>query len=740
MSLPADERGPRQRREDRLHGPERRLARDRRGLALPLHRRRAAVAETPTRPSRARSPSGPNEAAEQFVPDAPPVDDSELLRPPPLEIEQAAAAAGRTRLPAPLLRRVKASRARPHADRALPLVRAGAGGADRAAQGAGSSRARRAQHDAPGAPRAAAAAQSAQALAPAAAASRRASRARRRGGGGRRRATRSRPGRRRGRAPAPARGAESARTVRRRGAARAGAGRWRRCVAPAIGPGEPRRGAVVPQPVLGVADSEMKLMGAAPRASRRGVGLPAPAARGRRRRRRRQPRSSSRRPAAARLARPASSSSCATPTRTGWQVVETPGRRAAAARTAASSPTSCSARDHPATAAACWSAATRTRRPADSTRSTVLRRDPGGRFQVLPRAAGRTSCLPASEAEPGRGAAPRSGSGRVAVAAFDATTAGTAAFFGARARASRTRSLHFDGAGTGRASRSSVPGGLERRASRSSRSPRPAATTPGCSRAPPGARPRRRAVRAHETGAEPALGRARPRRAAVRRALRRRRPGSTSVQPLADGAQPLTVDRGRRLDRRSPAATGGPARRPTSRSSSTGRGARHRLVVRRARPRRRAGLRAAARGAALGAGGRLPQLRLGGRRVRHARDHQPARPRRRRRDQPRHLPEPRRRSSFARKPGAGGNFRAERRLQLAGRGLARGAGAHHARPEPQPARRELAARAARAADVGRPRTRRAARAAIGSQALAVGARRRGRPLRARATAGCASSC
>ena len=34
----------------------------------------------------------PNEAAEQFIPDAPPVDDSELFKPPPVEIEQPAAA------------------------------------------------------------------------------------------------------------------------------------------------------------------------------------------------------------------------------------------------------------------------------------------------------------------------------------------------------------------------------------------------------------------------------------------------------------------------------------------------------------------------------------------------------------------------------------------------------------------------------------------------------------------------
>jgi hypothetical protein len=51
----------------------------------------------------------PNEATEQFVPDRPPVDDSELFRPPPLEIEQPPPPAAVKRLPA-LLKRVKSSR------------------------------------------------------------------------------------------------------------------------------------------------------------------------------------------------------------------------------------------------------------------------------------------------------------------------------------------------------------------------------------------------------------------------------------------------------------------------------------------------------------------------------------------------------------------------------------------------------------------------------------------------------
>ncbi len=48
----------------------------------------------------------PNEAAEQFIPDTPPADDSELFKPPPVELEQAPPPGKTTRLP-PLLRHVK---------------------------------------------------------------------------------------------------------------------------------------------------------------------------------------------------------------------------------------------------------------------------------------------------------------------------------------------------------------------------------------------------------------------------------------------------------------------------------------------------------------------------------------------------------------------------------------------------------------------------------------------------------
>jgi hypothetical protein len=47
----------------------------------------------------------PNEAAEQFIPDRPPVDDSQLFAPPPLEVEQQGAPPRARRLP-PLIRRI----------------------------------------------------------------------------------------------------------------------------------------------------------------------------------------------------------------------------------------------------------------------------------------------------------------------------------------------------------------------------------------------------------------------------------------------------------------------------------------------------------------------------------------------------------------------------------------------------------------------------------------------------------
>jgi hypothetical protein len=48
----------------------------------------------------------PNEAAEQFVPDTPPADDSELFKPPPIEVQQQPSPAKTKRLP-PLLRRIR---------------------------------------------------------------------------------------------------------------------------------------------------------------------------------------------------------------------------------------------------------------------------------------------------------------------------------------------------------------------------------------------------------------------------------------------------------------------------------------------------------------------------------------------------------------------------------------------------------------------------------------------------------
>jgi hypothetical protein len=49
----------------------------------------------------------PNESAEQFVPDRPPLDDSQLFAPPPLEVQQEAAPQPRTRRLPPLIRRIR---------------------------------------------------------------------------------------------------------------------------------------------------------------------------------------------------------------------------------------------------------------------------------------------------------------------------------------------------------------------------------------------------------------------------------------------------------------------------------------------------------------------------------------------------------------------------------------------------------------------------------------------------------
>lgn len=51
----------------------------------------------------------PNEAAEQFLPDARPVDDSQLLAPPPVEVQQQAEPAPRTRRLPPLIRRIRST-------------------------------------------------------------------------------------------------------------------------------------------------------------------------------------------------------------------------------------------------------------------------------------------------------------------------------------------------------------------------------------------------------------------------------------------------------------------------------------------------------------------------------------------------------------------------------------------------------------------------------------------------------
>ncbi len=96
----------RSRREDRVHRPERGLDGDAAGWVFHYtDGTRVPAQHRPGVRGHDRA-SGPNEAAEQFIPDAPPVDDSELFKPPPVELEQEPPPAQTKRLPA-LLRQVR---------------------------------------------------------------------------------------------------------------------------------------------------------------------------------------------------------------------------------------------------------------------------------------------------------------------------------------------------------------------------------------------------------------------------------------------------------------------------------------------------------------------------------------------------------------------------------------------------------------------------------------------------------
>ena len=180
-----------------------------------------------------------------------------------------------------------------------------------------------------------------------------------------------------------------------------------------------------------------------------------------------------------------------------------------------------------------------------------------------------------------------------------------------------------------------------------------------------------RAVRARRTA--PA-GSARP-------ASRCRRPRAHRRSPLG-AAEPLTVTAdGVWIDAR---AARGADRTP--RSSAPRDGDRHR--------RGATTTSATTRSARASRAGRATALRGSGDGS-DARDHQPARAGRRRRGQPRRVPRLRRQRASCAMPGGGRQLPPERRVQLADRGLARGAGADHRRAATRPPARPGPSRPAR---------------------------------------------
>ena len=226
-----------------------------------------------------------------------------------------------------------------------------------------------------------------------------------------------------------------------------------------------------PLPLLGAADPETTLMGAAPGGrGRRSLGLPAASARGRRGQRR-DSRSLEFGPVAEpRPARSASSPSCATPTPTGWQVFDTPvDENGQSLPGPGAEPRS--RRGSPTTAGGCWSAATPSR-PAAS-RSVVLAHDPGGDWHALP--AARPDVLLPAEGEAPAEAPGAENRGRERSPTPPSTKAGAhrAALRARTGARSPTGSIHFDGERMdARAGRG--PGRLGSASSTSSRSTRPA--------------------------------------------------------------------------------------------------------------------------------------------------------------------------------------------------------------------------------------------------------------------------
>ena len=412
-----------------------------------------------------------------------------------------------------------------------------------------------------------------------------------------------------------------------------------------------------------------------------------------------------------------SSPSCATPTRSGWQVFETPVDANGNPYRGPDAEPALGA-DHPRRAAGCWSAATRTgRRASRWSCSTTTRAAPGARCRLRR----PTSCCPAEGEAPAEALADDSGAGAVADAAFD-EGGHTGLFFAPKGRSVDDAVIHCDGGeldpragrGPGRLG-SQVPHPRDRRdrarqrlGARRSRPNRSAAPSSCCSGPHAGSGP---------LWVERGLGAAQF--ADAEHAGRRdRRPG-------ADRRRRAAADRHRRrrLDR--------PQRRRSTASAATstlfydiGAGARHRLLV-----RRRRSASGGARRQVL-APGRLPQLRLG-RAAASARGSSPTRSTRAAATRATAAPTcASADGGFARMPGGGGNFRASGAFASADSGWLEGP----VEISDQDARRAacaLAGLAARAADRRSPAPGRARRRA---RLRRAGGRRRRqrRPLRARA--------
>ena len=350
-------------------------------------------------------------------------------------------------------------------------------------------------------------------------------------------------------------------------------------------------------------------------------------------------------------------------------------------------------------------------------RSCSSRRDPGGALPAAPPPPpGRAAARRRRASPPRRSAGEPSGGGRGR--ASPPSTSGDAHRRSSSRRSaapSRTRSLHYDGE---RWTREPVerPGRLGRRLPDPRARRRRRRQRVGCS-----ARGRPRARRAaivlleREAAGRAAVGRARPRRDAVRAARHARAGHRRASAPLGGaGAAAHRHRDGVWID----GALDGRRRRARLHALLRRRRRRHvdRLVVRRRRSATRA---AAARASRAGVGYR--SFAWAGAGFGDADRHEPARRRAATtEDEPRHLPAPRRATTFVRMPGGGGNFRPSGAFALRRRGLARGAGADlRGQPRPSACARGRSRCARRsptsAAAAGQPR-----RARSDAQALAAG--------------------